>query len=664
MCIFVLKQKINIMGLNIVQKIIKSHLVEGEMVSGKSIGIRIDHTLTQDATGTMAYLHFQAIGLPKVQTELSVSYVDHNTLQAGGPENANDHLFLQTVAAKYGIYYSKAGNGICHQLNVERFAVPGKTLLGSDSHTPTSGGIGMLAIGAGGMDVALAMAGEPFYMTMPKVVKVHLTGKLQPFVSAKDIILELLRRLSVKGGIGKIFEYGGPGVKELSVPERATITNMGAELGATTSIFPSDEQTYFFMKAEGREAQWRRLEADEDAEYDEIVEINLSELEPMIALPHSPDNVKKVREVEGIKVNQVAIGSCTNSSYRDLMTVAKMFEHARMPVHSYVTASISPGSKQVLHMITKEGAYDLLLEAGFRFLENACGPCIGMGFAPPSNGVSVRTFNRNFYGRSGTKDAGVYIASPEVAAAAAITGKITDPRNLGLEPIRIILPNKFIIDDSMIIAPAAFSDEVEIFKAPTINYVGYKEPLGNEIKAEVLLKVEDNITTDHIMPAGAKVLPLRSNIRAISKFVYSIIDNSFADRALEAKEKKGGGIIVGGENYGQGSSREHAAIAPMYLGIKAVVVKSFARIHHANLVNFGILPLTFVNPDDYDKIEQGDDVNLDTSNFSAGDDNVLLLKIKGKNVEIPVKHGLNQRQVKIIKAGGILKYIKDKFENK
>lgn len=652
------------MGLNIVQKIIKAHLVEGEMIAGKTIGIRIDHTLTQDATGTMAYLHFQAMDLPKVQTELSVSYVDHNTLQAGGPENANDHLFLQTVAAKYGIYYSKAGNGICHQLNVERFAIPGKTLLGSDSHTPTSGGIGALAIGAGGMDVALAMAGEPFYLIMPKVVKVHLTGKLQPFVSAKDIILELLRRLSVKGGVRKVFEYGGPGVKELTVPERATITNMGAELGATTSIFPSDEQTYHFMKAEDRESQWKRLEADPDAEYDEIVEINLDELEPMIALPHSPDNVKKVREVAGTKVHQVAIGSCTNSSYRDLMTVAKMFEYANRPVSPMVTAAISPGSKQVLHMITKEGAYDLLLEAGFRFLENACGPCIGMGFAPPSKGVSIRTFNRNFYGRSGTKDAGVYLASPEVAAAAAMTGEITDPRDLGLEPIRVVLPEKFEIDDSMIIAPAAFPEEVEVFKAPTIQYVGYKEPMEDSINAEVLLKVEDNITTDHIMPAGAKVLPLRSNIPAISKFVYSIIDETFADRALKAKEEKGGGVIVGGENYGQGSSREHAAIAPMYLGIKAVIVKSFSRIHHANLVNFGILPLVFVNPDDYDKIAQGEDVIIDTSKFAAGDDNILTVKVKGKDIEIPVKHGLNERQVEIIKAGGILKYIKNKFENK
>ena len=652
------------MGYNIVQKIIKSHLLEGDMTPGKPIAIRIDHTLTQDATGTMAYLHFEAIGLPKVQTELSVSYVDHNTLQAGGPENANDHLFLQTVAAKYGIYFSKAGNGICHQLNVERFAIPGKTLLGSDSHTPTSGGIGALAIGAGGMDVALAMAGEPFYLTMPKVVKVHLTGKLQPFVAAKDIILELLRRLSVKGGLGKIFEYGGPGVKTLTVPQRATITNMGAELGATTSIFPSDEQTYFYMKAQGREAQWRPLEADPDAEYDEVIEINLDELEPLIALPHSPDNVKKVSEVEGTKVHQVAIGSCTNSSYQDLMTVAKMFEYTGRKVHPMVSAAISPGSKQVLHMITREGAYDRLLEAGFRFLENACGPCIGMGFAPPSQGVSVRSFNRNFYGRSGTKDANVYLASPEVCAATAITGVITDPRHLGIEPIQIALPEKFLIDDSMIIAPAAVPDEVEVIKGPTINYVGYKEPLEEKITAEVLLKVGDNITTDHIMPAGAKILPLRSNIPAISKFVYYVVDETFADRALKAKEEKGGGVIVGGENYGQGSSREHAAIAPMYLGIKAILAKSYARIHHANLINFGILPLLFVNPEDYDKIEQGDDIELDTTNFAPGDDNILTVKVKNKNIEIPVKHGLNQRQVDIIKAGGILRYVKQKFDAK
>ncbi len=651
------------MGLNIVQKIIKTHLVEGEMIPGKPIGIRIDHTLTQDATGTMAYLHFEAIGLPKVQTELSVSYIDHNMLQTG-PENANDHLFLETVAAKYGVYFSKAGNGICHQVNVERFAIPGKTLLGSDSHTPTSGGIGALAIGAGGMDIALAMAGEPFYMNMPKVVLVKLNGRLRPFVSAKDIILELLRRLSVKGGVGKIFEYGGEGVKYLTVPERATITNMGAELGATTSIFPSDEQTYLFMKAQAREAQWRPLQADPDATYDEVVEINLDELEPLIALPHSPDNVKKVSEVAGTPVHQVAIGSCTNSSYRDLMTVAKMFELSGHKVHPLIEAAISPGSKQVLHMITREGAYNTLLMAGFRFLENACGPCIGMGFAPPSQGVSVRSFNRNFYGRSGTKDAGVYLASPETAAASAMTGVITDPRDLGLDPIHIVLPEKFIIDDSMIYAPAAVPEEVEVIKPPTINYVGYKDPLEDKFEAEVLLKVGDNITTDHIMPAGAKILPLRSNIPAISKFVYYVVDETFADRALKAKETIGGSIIVGGENYGQGSSREHAAIAPMYLGVKAVVVKSFARIHHANLVNFGILPLIFVNPEDYEKIEQGDIIELDATGFAAGDDNILTLRIKGKDIEIPVKHGLNQRQVDIIKAGGILRYVKQKFEQK
>ncbi|WP_456397563.1 aconitate hydratase [Desulfurobacterium sp.] len=648
------------MGLNIVQKIIKTHLVEGEMVAGKPIAIKIDQTLTQDATGTMAYLHFEGMGLPKVQTELSVSYVDHNTLQAGGPENANDHLFLQTVAAKYGIYFSKAGNGICHQVHLERFAVPGKTLLGSDSHTPTAGGIGSLAIGAGGMDVALAMAGEPFYLNMPKVVRVNLYGKLRPFVSAKDVILELLRRLTVKGGVGKVFEYGGEGVKYLTVPERATITNMGAELGATTSIFPSDEQTYIFMKAQGREAQWRRLEADPDAEYDEVIDIDLSELEPLIACPHMPDQVKKVKELEGLKVHQVAIGSCTNSSYRDLMTVAKMFEQSGNRVHPMVSAAISPGSKQVLRMIDKEGMYDVLLRAGFRFLECACGPCIGMGFSPPSGGVSVRTFNRNFLGRSGTKDAQVYLASPETAAAIAMTGEMTDPRDLGLEEIKVFLPEKFDIDDSMIFAPAADPDEVEVWKGPTINYVGYKEPLGDKLEGEVLLKVGDNITTDHIIPGGAKILPLRSNIPAISQYVYSVVDETFAKRAQE----KGGGFIVGGENYGQGSSREHAAIGPMYLGIKAVIAKSYARIHKANLINFGILPLVFVNPEDYDKIDQGDILEIDTSNFAPGEDNIITVINRTKGISIPTKHSLNERQVKIIKAGGVLKYVKDKFEAK
>ena len=647
------------MGLNIVQKIIKTHLVEGDMTPGKPIAIKIDQTLTQDATGTMAYLHFEAMGLPKVQTELSVSYVDHNTLQAGGPENANDHLFLQTVAAKYGIYFSKAGNGICHQVHLERFAVPGKTLLGSDSHTPTSGGIGMLAIGAGGMDVALAMAGEPFYLTMPKVVRVNLYGKLRPFVSAKDIILELLRRLTVKGGLGKVFEYGGEGVKYLTVPERATITNMGAELGATTSIFPSDEQTYLFMKAQGREAQWRPLQADPDATYDEVIDIDLSELEPLIACPHMPDNVKKVKEVEGLKVHQVAIGSCTNSSYRDLKTVGEMFKRTGERVHPLVSAAISPGSKQVLRMMDKEGYYDVFLRAGFRILENACGPCIGMGFAPPSGGVSVRTFNRNFYGRSGTKDAQVYLASPETAAATAMKGVITDPRDLGLEEIKVFLPEKFEIDDSMIFAPAADPDEVEVFKGPTINYVGYKEPLGDKLEGEVLLKVGDNITTDHIIPGGAKILPLRSNIPAISEYVYSVVDETFAQRAKE----KGGGFIVGGENYGQGSSREHAAIGPMYLGIKAVIAKSFARIHHANLINFGILPLVFVNKEDYDKIDQGDILEIDLSNFAPGEDNIITVINRTKGISIPTKHGLNKRQVEIIKAGGVLAYVKQKFEN-
>ncbi len=645
------------MGLNITQKVIKTHLLGGEMVPETPIAIRIDQTLTQDATGTMAFLHFEAMGIPKVQTELSVSYIDHNTLQAGGPENANDHLFLQTAAAKFGAFLSKAGNGICHQLQLERFAVPGKTLLGSDSHTPTAGGIGSLAIGAGGMDVALAMAGEPFYLNMPKVVRVNLYGRLRPFVSAKDIILEVLRRVTVKGGVGKVYEYGGEGVKTLTVPERATITNMGAELGATTSIFPSDEQTYAFMKAEGRESQWRRLEADPDATYDEVIDIDLSELEPLIACPHMPDNVKKVKEIEGLRVDQVAIGSCTNSSYRDLKMVGEILTRTGKQVARTVSAAISPGSKQVVRMMVKEGYYDTFVKSGFRILENACGPCIGMGFSPPSNGISVRTFNRNFYGRSGTKDAQIYLSSPETAVATAINGVITDPRDLGLDEIKVYLPEKFELDDSMIYAPAADPDEVEIYKAPTINYIGYKEPLGDRLEGEVLLKVGDNITTDHIIPGGAKILPLRSNIPAISEFVFSVIDENFASRA----KQKGGGFIVGGENYGQGSSREHAAIGPMYLGVKAVIAKSFARIHHANLINFGILPLTFINPSDYDKIDENDYLEIDVSNFTPGDNNIITVIDRTKGISIPTKHGLNERQVEIVRAGGVLKYVKNKF---
>ena len=624
------------------------------MSPGETIGIRIDQTLTQDATGTMAWLHFSAIGLPRVRTELSVSYVDHNTLQAGGPENAGDHLFLQSAAAKYGAFFSKPGNGICHQLHLERFAVPGKTLLGSDSHTPTAGGVGALAIGAGGMDVALAMAGEPFYLKMPEVVRVELKGRLRPFVSAKDVILELLRRLSVKGGVGKVFEYGGEGVKTLTVPERATICNMGTELGATTSIFPADEETYRFLKAQGREKDFRALSADPGAEYDEVIELDLSEVEPLVACPHSPDNVKPVRELSGLKVHQVAIGSCTNSSYRDLITVARIFQETGARVHPDVSAAISPGSRQVLRLLADMGLYQVLVSAGFRFLECACGPCIGMGFSPPASGISVRTFNRNFLGRSGTKDAEVYLVSPETAAATAIAGELTDPRELGLEPIEVPMPERFPIDDSMILAPAVDPEEVELHLAPHINYVGHKDPLPEELSGEVLIKVGDNITTDHILPGGAKILPLRSNIPAISEYTFSVIDPDFARRAKE----KGGGFIVGGENYGQGSSREHAAIAPMYLGIKAVIAKSFARIHHANLVNFGILPLTFVNPDDYEKIDQGDRLRLETRELSPGGELTLVNETKGE--EIPVRVELDARGVKVVRAGGILPYVREK----
>ena len=624
------------------------------MSPGETIGIRIDQTLTQDATGTMAWLHFSAIGLPRVRTELSVSYVDHNTLQAGGPENAGDHLFLQSAAAKYGAFFSKPGNGICHQLHLERFAVPGKTLLGSDSHTPTAGGVGALAIGAGGMDVALAMAGEPFYLKMPKVVRVELKGRLRPFVSAKDVILELLRRLSVKGGVGKVFEYGGEGVKTLTVPERATICNMGTELGATTSIFPADEETYRFLKAQGREKDFRALSADPGAEYDEVIELDLSEVEPLVACPHSPDNVKPVRELSGLKVHQVAIGSCTNSSYRDLITVARIFQETGARVHPDVSAAISPGSRQVLRLLADMGLYQVLVSAGFRFLECACGPCIGMGFSPPASGISVRTFNRNFLGRSGTKDAEVYLVSPETAAATAIAGELTDPRELGLEPIEVPMPERFPIDDSMILAPAVDPEEVELHLAPHINYVGHKDPLPEELSGEVLIKVGDNITTDHILPGGAKILPLRSNIPAISEYTFSVIDPDFARRAKE----KGGGFIVGGENYGQGSSREHAAIAPMYLGIKAVIAKSFARIHHANLVNFGILPLTFVNSDDYEKIDQGDRLRLETRELSPGGELTLVNETKGE--EIPVRVELDARGVKVVRAGGILPYVREK----
>ncbi len=638
------------MGLNLTQKILKEHLVSGEMIPGKEIAIKIDQTLTQDATGTMSYLQFEALGLDRVRTELSVSYVDHNMLQTGF-ENADDHRYLQSVAARYGIIFSRPGNGICHQVHLERFGKPGKTMLGSDSHTPTNGGLGMIAIGAGGLDVALAMGGEPFYLSMPKVVLVKLTGKLQPFVSAKDIILELLRRLTVKGGVNRIFEYGGEGVQSLSVPERSTITNMGAELGATTSVFPSDEKTRQYLKAQGREQDYKPVSSDADATYDEVVEIDLNVLEPLIAQPHSPDNVVKVREIQGIPVSQVAIGSCTNSSYKDLMSISSVMT-GKM-VHQNVSLGFSPGSRQTLEMISQNGVLANLITSGARLLESACGPCIGMGFAPPSGGVSVRTFNRNFEGRSGTKDAKVYLASPEVAAACAITGVITDPRDLGATYQAVDIPEKYVLDDRMFVFPPANGDKVEIVRGPNIKPLPTRDRISAKVAGKVLLKVGDNITTDHIMPAGAKVLPLRSNVPAISQYVFEAIDPTFHKRAKE----EGGGFIVGGTNYGQGSSREHAALAPMYLGVRGVITKAFARIHLANLINFGILPLTFVNEGDYDKIDASDTLELDATKL---ENKPLTLRNVTKGIDIPVTHSLTARDLEIVKAGGTLAYVKSR----
>ena len=636
------------MGLNLTQKIIKAHLTEGELIAGSPIAIRIDQTLTQDATGTMAYLQFEALGLDRVRTELSVSYVDHNTLQSGF-ENADDHQFLQSVAAKFGIKFSRPGNGICHQVHLERFGIPGKTLLGSDSHTPTGGGIGMLAMGAGGLDVALAMAGQPFHLTMPKVVQINLVGELRPFVSAKDIILEVLRVLTVKGGVGKVMEYTGPGVETLSVPERATITNMGAELGATTSLFPSDEKTKAFLKAQMRESVWQEMKADPDAGYDEKLEINLSELEPMIAQPHMPDKVVTVKSLKGTKVQQVAMGSCTNSSYRDLTVVAKMLKDKK--VHPNVTAGLTPGSRQVVTSLLNDGLWPFIVSSGVRVMENVCGPCIGMGFSPPTDSVSLRTFNRNFLGRSGTKSASVYLCSPETAVAAALTGEITDPRELHLDPVSVTMPDVFPIDDAMILEPEADGSGVEIVRGPNIKPLPINDALPGQYKGEVILKVEDNITTDHIMPAGAKILPLRSNIPKISEHVFEVVDPEFPKRCRE----KGGGVIVGGSNYGQGSSREHAALAPMALGIKAVIVQSFARIHLANLINFGIVPLTFVNEADYEKVDQGDQLEINLSQLKS---KPLTLKNVTQNVEIEVTHALTDRDIDIIQAGGALAFAK------
>ncbi len=634
------------MKLNIAQKILREHLLEGEPTAGSPIAIRIDQTLTQDATGTMAYLQFEALGIPRVRTELSVSYVDHNMLQSGY-ENADDHLFLQSFAAKYGLYFSRPGNGICHQVHLERFAAPGKTLLGSDSHTPTGGGVGMIAIGAGGLDVALAMAGQPFHLRMPKVVGIRLIGKLPPFVTGKDVILEVLRRLTVKGGVGKIMEYYGDGVASLDVPDRATITNMGAELGATTSVFPADARTRQYLRAQKRGEIWKELAADPGCMYDEELVIELDKLEPLVAQPHMPDNVVRVRDIAGLKVNQVAFGSCTNSSYRDLMMMAHMFKDRR--VHSQVSAGLSPGSRQVMTEILHNGALIPIVEAGVRLLESSCGACIGMGFSPATDAVTVRTFNRNFLGRTGTKNAKAYLTSPETAVACALTGEFTDPRDLGIPYQEVQYPDHFYVDDSMIIPPSKTPDQVEIIRGPNIKPLPIKEALPEVLKGVVLLKVEDNITTDHIMPAGAKILPLRSNIPAISKHVFEVVDPTFPDRALQA----GGGFVVGGHNYGQGSSREHAALAPMYLGLKAVLVKSFARIHLANLINFGILPLTFEIEADYDKISQGEELEIPLEHIGSG-------KLRARNItkgmDIPVLHPLNEREIAIIQAGGALSY--------
>lgn len=644
------------MGLTLTEKILKAHLVDGEFVKGQEIGIRIDQTLTQDATGTMAYLEYEAMGVPRVRTEKSVAYIDHNTLQSGF-ENADDHRFIGSVCKKHGIYFSRPGNGICHQVHLERFGIPGKTLIGSDSHTPTGGGIGMIAIGAGGLDVAVAMGGGAYYITYPKIVKVILTGKLSPWVSAKDVILEVLRRMSVKGGVGKVIEYCGEGVKTLTVPERATITNMGAELGATTSIFPSDETTLAFLKAQDRADVWSELKADDDAVYDEQIDIDLSQLVPLAACPHSPDNVKSVNEIGKLKIDQVCIGSCTNSSYVDMMKVAHILKGKT--VDPSVSLAIAPGSKQVLNMIAENGALADMIAAGARILESACGPCIGMGQSPNSKGVSLRTFNRNFEGRSGTKDGQIYLVSPEMAAVSALTGYLTDPRTLGDMP-EFKLPEHFKINDNMVVPPAdeADMDSVEVLRGPNIKPFPQTSPLDDSIDCQVSLKVGDNITTDHIMPAGAKILPLRSNIPAISQHCFTVCDEDFPRRA----KNMGKSIIVGGSNYGQGSSREHAALAPLYLGIKAVLVKSFARIHRANLINAGILPLTFVNEADYDKINQGDEIVLaDVRADVEADMSKLTVVNKTTGVEIPVLCELTGRTKDIILAGGLLDYTREQL---
>ena len=639
------------MGKTIAQKIIAAHLISGDMTPGSEVALKIDQTLTQDATGTMAYLEFETMGIPRVKTEFSIAYVDHNTLQCGF-ENGDDHRYLQTVAAKHGVYFSRPGNGICHQVHLERFGKPGKTLIGSDSHTPTGGGIGMLAFGAGGMDVAVAMGGGAYYITMPKMFKVNLTGKLNPYVTAKDVSLELLRILSVKGGVGAIVEWGGEGIKTLSVPERGTITNMGTELGATTSIFPSDEITRAFLAAQGREEDYVPLASDSDAEYDRIIDIDLSTLKPMIACPHSPDNVVEVASLKDVKVDQVCIGSCTNSSLYDMLKVAAMLKGKT--IHPSVSLSVSPGSRQVLTMLSDCGALSDILASGARVLECACGPCIGMGFSPNSGGVSLRTFNRNFLGRSGTKDGQVYLVSPETAVASALTGYITDPTTIA-EPISVTMPEKFLINDSAVLppVPAEEAESAEVLRGPNIKEFPKSKAFSDSLTAQLVLKVGDNITTDHIMPAGAKILPYRSNIPFLSKFCFEVCDPTFSERAKAA----GDGIIVGGSNYGQGSSREHAALVPMYLGVRCVIAKSFARIHVANLINAGILPVTFENPEDYDKLNQ--DAKLTISNIVKGMEEGKLTVTDESGFAFNVICNLTQRQRAILLAGGLLNYTKE-----
>lgn len=635
------------MGMTLTEKILKNHLVSGKYGIGEEIGIKIDQTLTQDSTGTMAYLQFEAMNVDRVKTKLSVAYIDHNMLQSG-PENADDHLYIQTVAKKYGIYFSKPGNGICHQVHLERFGVPGDTLLGSDSHTPTCGGLGMIAIGAGGLDVAVAMAGGAYYIKTPKVVRVNLKGKLRGYTSAKDIILEVLRKCTVAGGINKVFEYAGEGIKCLSVPERGTITNMGAELGATTSIFPSDENTLAFLRAQGREKDFISLSADEDAIYDEVVDIDLDRLEPMVACPHSPDSVVPAKEVRGTKLTQVAIGSCTNSSFMDLMKVASILEGKT--INENVSLVVSPGSKQVLTMLSENGALAKIIGAGGRVLESGCGPCIGMGQAPSTGGVSLRTFNRNFKGRCGTETADVYLASPEIAAVSAIKGYIASAEDFDKDVnLDIEIPNIFLINDNLIIEPAKEGEDVEIIRGPNIKPFPKNKPLENSITGRTLIKVGDGITTDHIMPSNAHLLPYRSNIPYLSGFCFNQIDKNFAANA----KKYNGGIIVGGLNYGQGSSREHAALAPLYLGIKAAMAKSFARIHKNNLINNGIMPLTFKNSDDYLTIDVFDELEIKNvlSGINSGE---MVVLNKTKNLQYVMNLDITKRHADILRNGGLL----------